>query len=74
MRPSEPEDEQSEIGSKIKPDPTLHIKNLTRYTRKEDQRHWKPWTTDQNLPEWAEKLTDKADLKTVLTMDSKEGE
>ena len=72
MRPVEPEDE-SEVGSKILPNPQLHIANLTKYKR-EDYKHWKPWNKDKNLPKWAETLTENADLKTVLTKDSKEGE
>lgn len=37
-------------------------------------KHWQPWLTEQNLPEWAKNLNEKSDLKTVLTKNSKEGE
>ena len=49
---TEPEDE-SEVGSKILPNPQLHLANLTKYKR-EDYKHWKPWNKDKNLPKWAE--------------------
>lgn len=65
-------DESEEIGTQIKP-MAMTIASLPAIN-KENFKHWKPWLEEQNLPEWAEKMQEKTDLKTLLTKDSKAGE
>ena len=65
-------DDGGEIGTKIEP-VKMTLDSLPRFKR-EAFTHWKPWLQESNLPDWADKLHENTDLKTLLTKNSKEGE
>ena len=69
MRPVE---DSTEIGKKIEP-MSVTIATLPQVD-KSKFKHWQPWLKDENLPEWADTMRNRSDLKTLLTKDSAEGE